>query len=89
MNFVKFLRTPFFIEHLWWLLPCGFHEAFQNNLSAEHLRKAFSEFFLEAFSLDSYNDFVSRTLFHSVCSEEMLLGVRKFIVGNSIESFFT
>ena len=20
MNFVKFLRTPFFIEHLWWLL---------------------------------------------------------------------
>ena len=20
-NFVKFLRTPFFIEHLWWLLP--------------------------------------------------------------------
>ena len=20
MNFAKFLRTPFFIEHLWWLL---------------------------------------------------------------------
>ena len=20
MNFVKFLRTPFFTEHLWWLL---------------------------------------------------------------------
>ena len=20
VNFVKFLRTPFFIEHLWWLL---------------------------------------------------------------------
>ena len=21
VNFVKFLRTPFFVEHLWWLLP--------------------------------------------------------------------
>ena len=21
VNFAKFLRTPFFIEHLWWLLP--------------------------------------------------------------------
>ena len=21
VNFVKFLRTPFIIEHLWWLLP--------------------------------------------------------------------
>ena len=21
MNFVEFLRTPFYIEHLWWLLP--------------------------------------------------------------------
>ena len=20
MNFVKFLRTPFYVEHLWWLL---------------------------------------------------------------------
>ena len=23
VNFAKFLRTPFFIEHLWWLLLCG------------------------------------------------------------------
>ena len=23
VNFVKFLRTPFFIEHLWWLLLQG------------------------------------------------------------------
>ena len=22
VNFVKFLRTPFFMEHLWWLLLC-------------------------------------------------------------------
>ena len=22
VSFVKFLRTPFFIEHLWWLLLC-------------------------------------------------------------------
>ena len=21
VNFVKFLRTPFFAEHIWWLLP--------------------------------------------------------------------
>ena len=21
-NFVKFLRTPFYIEHIWWLLLC-------------------------------------------------------------------
>ena len=23
VNFAKCLRTPFFIEHLWWLLLCG------------------------------------------------------------------
>ena len=23
VNFVKFLRTPFFTEHLWWLLLAG------------------------------------------------------------------
>ena len=25
VNFVKFLRTPFFIEHLWWLLLYSLH----------------------------------------------------------------
>ena len=28
VNFVKFLRTPFFTEHLWWLLLCLFKSRF-------------------------------------------------------------
>ena len=34
VNFVKFLRTPFFIEHLWWLLLMFqniFHSAYING----------------------------------------------------------
>ena len=32
VNFVKFLRTPFYIEHLWWLLL----EDCQGNVKIKH-----------------------------------------------------
>ena len=36
VNFVKFLRTPFFIEHLWWLL-----------LNIQYIKSAWSVFHAE------------------------------------------
>ena len=42
VNFAKFLRTPFFVEHLWWLI-LSFHNFFNYF---EHVRN-----FLDIFSL--------------------------------------
>ena len=35
VNFVKFLRTPFIIEHLWWLLLTYAGVSFENETSAQ------------------------------------------------------
>ena len=41
MNFAKFLRTPFFIEHIWWLLLYSNfdHKKVVDNKSFEKYRK--------------------------------------------------
>ena len=50
MNFAKFLKTPFIIEQLWWLLHTSawlfsskFAAYFQNTFSQEHIWTAASE----------------------------------------------
>ena len=45
VNFVKFIRTPFFIEHLWWLLQSICHNAiifFQSASFDEQIRQTIS-----------------------------------------------
>ena len=48
MNFVKFLRTPFFIGHLWWLLP--FKVIFRKNLKVFTLNNVRDKYKLFQFS---------------------------------------
>ena len=37
-NFVKFLRTPFLTEHLWWLLLFCIQFQITSSLKSEHFR---------------------------------------------------
>ena len=32
VNFAKFSRAPFFIEHLWWMLLCVENQKLSNNI---------------------------------------------------------
>ena len=38
VNFVKFLRTPFFIEHLWWLLLQDINERSTTEINDKEKR---------------------------------------------------
>ena len=71
MNFVKFLRTPFFIEHLWWLLLfvigpfCITHSICFNNVKTKLL--LIEQFFMEMLVLSNkkqYSNF-SENFFQS------------------------
>ena len=53
MNFVKFLRTPFFTAHLWWLLLCLFKSRFASAFEVFN-------FFNLLFWQRTFEDFLQR-----------------------------
>ena len=46
VNFVKFLRTLFFIEHLWWLLPACYYRHYYATYC--HLRAGYQQEFSDS-----------------------------------------
>ena len=64
VNFVKFLRTPFLIEHFWWLLPNWSFELVINSIITEAVvrRCCVKKVFLET-SQNSQEDTCARVSF--------------------------
>ena len=59
VNFVKFLRRPFFIEHFWWLLPSSAHHVISVYLCTEI---SYEEKFAEKIHKNGQNVLSSKTL---------------------------